>query len=400
VFMSYMLRWIHYVTNSKETDEADFNNEEHWDSTFTKWYVSGKSFRSLDTVEGRPNKIFQRWLMHPSYDNYWQRMVAYKTDFSKINIPVLTTTGYYDADQLGAMYYFKQHHLFNAKVNHYLVIGPYDHGGAQHIPSSVLRGYTIDPVANINITSLAYEWFNYILKDSAKPRLLKDFINYEVMGTNEWKHAPSLGKMNNDTMTFHLSNIRIAQHYKLELHPSPDAEFIRQEVDFKDRSDSIQTGWGNIEDSALDVSNGLSFISAPVDRAFEINGSFTGKLNASINKKDMDISVQLFELLPNGKYFILDSWLTRCSYAKNINRRQLLQPEKVETIPIVNSFFVSKKINAGSRLVIVLQIIKSADWQINYGTGKDVSDETIGDAKIPLQIKWYNSSVVKIPVLK
>jgi hypothetical protein len=78
----------------------------------------------------------------------------------------------------------------------------------------------------------------------------------------------------------------------------------------------------------------------------------------------------------------------------------LLQPGKIETIPIDNSFFVSKKINPGSRLVIVLQIVKRPDWQINYGTGKDVSDETIGDAKIPLQIKWYNSSVVKIPVLK
>jgi hypothetical protein len=48
----------------------------------------------------------------------------------------------------------------------------------------------------------------------------------------------------------------------------------------------------------------------------------------------------------------------------------------------------------------VYQIIKSPDWQMNSGTGQDLSDETIGAAKIPLQIKWYNSSVVKNPVLK
>ena len=35
-----------------------------------------------------------------------------------------------------------------------------------------------------------------------------------------------------------------------------------------------------------------------------------------------------------------------------------------------------------------------------HGTGKDVSDEDITDAKIPLQIKWYNDSYVKIPIWK
>jgi hypothetical protein len=43
-----------------------------------------------------------------------------------------------------------------------------------------------------------------------------------------------------------------------------------------------------------------------------------------------------------------------------------------------------KKISAGSRLVIVFVINNNFRWQINYGTGKDVSDETIDDVKIPL----------------
>lgn len=40
------------------------------------------------------------------------------------------------------------------------------------------------------------------------------------------------------------------------------------------------------------------------------------------------------------------------------------------------------------------------NWQINYGTGKDVSDETIQDSGYPMEIKWYNSSYVGIPVDK
>jgi predicted acyl esterase len=72
------------------------------DSINTKWYKSGKSFRSLDTISGKPSKTFQRWLDHPGYDKYWQKMVPYKDEFANINIPILTTTGYYDDDQIGA----------------------------------------------------------------------------------------------------------------------------------------------------------------------------------------------------------------------------------------------------------------------------------------------------------
>ena len=31
-------------------------------------------------------------------------------EFAKINIPILTITGYYDDSQRGAMYYYNQHH--------------------------------------------------------------------------------------------------------------------------------------------------------------------------------------------------------------------------------------------------------------------------------------------------
>lgn len=41
----------------------------------------------------------------------------------------------------------------------------------------------------------------------------------------------------------------------------------------------------------------------------------------------------------------------------------------------------------GSRLLVTLNVSKNPYTQINYGTGKDVSDENINDAKIPLQIK-------------
>ena len=52
----------------------------------------------------------------------------------------------------------------------------------------------------------------------------------------------------------------------------------------------------------------------------------------------------------------------------------------------------------GSRLVAVLSIVKEPGRQINYGTGKNVIDESIADAKTPLQITWFGGSHLDLPV--
>jgi hypothetical protein len=63
------------------------------------------------------------------------------------------------------LYYYKKHHQYNKNANHYLVIGPYNHGGAQSFGFTYVNGNPIDPVARISIDDLAFSWFDYILKN-------------------------------------------------------------------------------------------------------------------------------------------------------------------------------------------------------------------------------------------
>jgi hypothetical protein len=358
------------------------------------YFNSGISFRSLDSLAGQPNPIFQKWLQHPSYDNYWQSLVPTPKEYVKINIPILSTTGYYDGAQISALQYFKLHNKYNKNSNHYFVIGPYDHFGGQRKASPNLMGYDIDPVANISMADLAYQWLDYILKNGQKPEMLKDKVNYQVMGTNEWKHVASLDKMNNDTLQFYLNN------YLLDNKKPKQKSFLSQTIDFKDRENQNNYFTPTIIFDTLDVSNGIVFTTEPFEKEFTINGSFTGSLFATINKKDMDISMALYEILPDGKYFLLTRYVGRASYAKENSKRQLLKPNQKEFIPITNTRLVSKKIEKGGKLVILLNINKHPFEIINYGSGKDVNDETIKDAKEPLQIKWYSDSYIKIPVWK
>ncbi|WP_288441581.1 CocE/NonD family hydrolase [uncultured Chryseobacterium sp.] len=396
IFMSYMLQWIQYVTNNKFTDEADFANAVKWDSIYTKWYKSGKAFRSLDTISGKPSKIFQRWLDHPGYDGYWQKMVPYKEDFSKINIPILTTTGYYDDDQIGALYYFKQHHLYNKNANHYLVIGPYNHGGAQSFGFTYVNGNPIDPVARISIDDLAFSWFDYILKGGKKPEILKDRINFQVMNTNTWKHVAHLDKMHNSSLKFYLQDKKNTS----SVFNKPETKnFTTQIVDLKNR-DQKDTYYKVSKKDSIKMTNSVAFESEVLDKDISMSGNLSGVFNVSINKRDFDTDTSLYQIQPDGKSSLLSTHIVRASYAKNNEKRQLLEPNKMEQIPINNSYFMSKKIEKGSKLLLLVGVNKSPNWQINYGSGKDVSDETVKDSGKPMEIKWYNDSYVEIPVYK
>ncbi|WP_426478974.1 CocE/NonD family hydrolase [Chryseobacterium sp. CBSDS_008] len=396
IFMSYMLQWIQYVTNNKLTDEVDFNDFPKWNFINTEWYKSGKAFRSLDTISGKPSKIFQRWLDHPGYDQYWQKMVPYKEDFSNINIPILTTTGYYDDDQIGALYYFKQHHLYNKNADHYLVMGPYNHGGAQSFGFTYVNGNPIDPVARISIDDLAFSWFDYILKGAKKPEILKDRINFQVMNTNTWKHVADLDKMHTSTLKFYLQDKKNAS----SVFNKPETKsFTTQVVDFKNR-DQKDIYYKVSKKDSIKTTTSIAFESEVLDKDMIISGNLSGIFNVSINKKDFDTDTSLYEIRQNGKSFLLSTHMVRASYAKNNEVRQLLEPNKLEQIPINNSFFMSKKIEKGSKLLLLIGVNKSPNWQINYGTGKDVSDETIKDSGEPMEIKWYNDSYVEIPVYK
>jgi hypothetical protein len=399
VFLNFVYAWVPYLTRNKHLDQAYYDDQAHWNRLNREWYVSGKAYRELDRIDGTPNPVFRRWLDHPSYDAYWQAMIPYRQDFATIDIPVLTTTGYYDGAQIGALYYFTEHHRYNPKAEHYLLIGPYNHIGAQRSAWNTLNGYAIDPVARINISKvLRYQWFDYVFRGGPKPALLADTVNYQVMGANVWRHAPSLAAMADGQQRFYLDAVRSGDDYRLSAQSPTSPASVTLKVDFADRRDVDASVPDQIVDKAIDRRNALVFASEPLKQATEISGLFSGRLDFTINKKDADIAIALYEQMPDGRYFQLSWYLARASYIKDRSHRQLLVPGKPQRIDFQNHRLTSRLLQAGSRLVAVIGVVKQPDRQINYGSGKDVSDETIRDAGAPMTIRWLNSSYLDMPV--
>jgi len=421
VFRNFAYRWSLYVMNA--IDDKAYDDEAAWRTLDQKWYASGKSYREFASFYGKPNFLFQRWLNHPSYDRFWQTLIPYGREFAKINIPVLTITGYYAAGEGGALYYFDEHHRNNPHADHTLLIGPYDDGATVGGVQSALRGYQVDGAAQVDLRELRYEWFDHVLKGAQAPGLLQGRVNYEVMGANEWRHAQSIETMGNGALKFYLDtntavggSHRLAQHNaaakaktaaakgsegKSKSNAKAPPTFVSQEVSLADRSDA--TSWAPQVDIAshnVEVRNATAYVSDPLPKPLELEGQWSGRFDLTLNKVDVDLRIAAYELLPNGDYIqLFEPYTLRASYAKDRIHRRLLKAGERQVLAFKMERLTSRKLQAGSRIVLILGVNKRPDEEINYGTGGDVSNESLESAgKAPVRIRWYDDSYIEMPV--
>jgi putative CocE/NonD family hydrolase len=384
VFMSYMLRWINYTTNDKMSDAANFADKEYWDALYRKNFSMGFSFARLDSMDGAPDEIFQRWLQHPDYDSYWSSMIPYtREEFSRINIPILTVTGYFDADQRGAMYYYDMHNRYGPKEavdNHYLLIGPWDHIGAQTYPQRKIGSYTVDKEALVPVLPVVMDWLDHVLRGKEKPSILKDRVNYFVMG-GQWEHSPSLAAMNKDTLQYFLSGGMDNWHFLTDDVKEPKGS-VTLGFDFQNNSSTWRPSeYDILDESYLTGTDQFVFDSKPLEHDIEICGTPIAYLFININKHDIDLYLSFYEVTSEGKSFQLSKTVQRLSYLDSREKRKLIQPGKLNRFVFTNNYFFSRRIKKGSVIRFVVKPVNNPSWQKNYGTGKAVNEENGSDAK-------------------
>jgi putative CocE/NonD family hydrolase len=391
--------WPLQVTSDRFMGDPALHDWSRWSSLMEKWFDSGRPLRAIDAIDGTPNEILQRQMRHPSFDAYWQAMQPYGNEFARIRIPVLSVTGYFDPAGAPAVHYLIEHYRHDPRAEHFLVIGPWSHGdNLLAWKNAVVNGYTVDPAANIDTEALVFQWFDHVLRGGPRPPLLKDRINYEVMGTDAWGHAPSIEKMSDRILRLYLSARPVGGRFALSPRIPLTDGFVEQTVDLADRKTRINlypgTAWLDTPDDATQI----RYVSEPFEHAVCVCGLIKGELQVLIDRKDFDFTWALYEATPEGRYFNLSYYLGRASYAVDPKSRKLLSPMKVSTLPFSQSPLVARQLSVGSRLLLLLTVNKNPHAQVNYGTGKDVSDESVADAGRPLRVQWHEASYIDVPL--
>ncbi|MEJ0039141.1 MAG: CocE/NonD family hydrolase [Gammaproteobacteria bacterium] len=403
IFLNHSYQWLYGVTAAP--DDKLVTDDARWRALDEDWYKNGRRYREFPTLPGRASTIFRGWLNHPSYDRYWQKMLPFREEFARINIPVLTVTGYYSSGAAASLYYFTQHHQHNAHANHALLIGPYDDQSIERGPASSLRGLQLDSAAIVELHDAWYEWFDHALKGEKRPALLSANVNYQLTGANEWRHSATVDGPDRKPLRLYLieSSSLSSDLNRLSAERAEKLTFLPQTFDLQDRSD---IGWRPAREllqRTLKARDGELFVSEPLKQAVDVAGLLHGQLDFTVNKVDMDLVVSLYELRPNGDYVKLfdPAYAFRASYARervgDRAKRRLLRAGVRQQLSFQSERMMARRLQAGSRLIMALGINKRADQQLNYGTGDDVSEESIEDAGVPVRIRWYNSSFVEIP---
>ena len=398
IFVNPAYRWLYSVTAAP--DDKLISDDARWRALDEDWYKSGRRYREYPTLPGHASAIFRGWLNHPSYDRFWQKMLPFREEFAHINIPVLTVTGYYSSGAAASLYYFTQHHQHNAHANHALLIGPYDDQSVERGPALSLRGLPLDSAAVIELHDAWYEWFDHALKGAQRPALLSANVNYELTGANEWRHAATLDAPERKALRFYLiESSPNSDLNRLSEERAAKLTFLPQTFDLQDRSDVAWRPVHELVQRTLKARDSELFVSEPLKQAVDVAGLLRGQLDFTVNKVDMDLVVSLYELRPNGDYVRLfdPAYAFRAGYARDRVKRRLLHAGERQQLSFRSERMMARRLQAGSRLIMALGINKRADQQINYGTGDDVSEESIEDAGVPVRIRWYNTSFVEIP---
>lgn len=394
VFLLANYPWIYYVANNKALDP-----EAYADPRFRKlpqeWYQTGRAYRDVDAVAGVPNPWLHKWLQHPAYDAYWQRMSPYRADYARIRVPVLTIDGYYGDST--AMGYFNDLARYNPSAWSYLVAGPWDHFGTQSRQKpNVLRGCTIDPAAHVDAWKLTFDWFDFVIRKTPRPTVVADRVNYEVMGENVWRHVPSLENMGK-SVRLYLSTRRLTRRfYLLSATEASPISALLQTIDLANRTTANNDSYPyRILGKRPDISNGCAFLTPPFSRATEVSG-LDGVFHLRVNKRDLDVGLALYEMMPEGHLMELTYYTQRASFADDMSKRSLLKPGKEAVIPFQQDYLFSRLVSKGSRLMLTVNVNKNPFAEINYGTGGDVASESIKSAGVPMKVAWLTSSYIRL----
>lgn len=397
VFLNFMYPWPLYTASSRWLDDARYGDSARWATLDRDAYASGRAYRERPLIDGSANPLFAEWLQHPAYDAYWQAMIPQGQEFAGIDIPVLATTGYFDGAQAGVLHYFREHLRHRPDADHTLVIGPYEHITMQTGVPPTVQGYAPDAAARINLQALRLAWFDHVLKGAPKPALLADRVNWQAMGADTWRHAHTLETMATRRQSLCLAPGPATGTYALS--PQPRSGVVAtQRVDFSDRRDADWTPPQNVLNPQLDPHAGLAFTGEALAQDTELAGPFEGALDFTLNKRDVDIAIGVYELTAEGQYFDLAWWLQRASYGADRRARRLLHPGIPQRLAVKDTRLIGRRLAAGSRLVVTVGVSKQPDRQLNLGSGKDPSEETVADAGAPLEIQWQGSSCLSFGV--
>jgi uncharacterized protein len=404
------------LTSGVTANRRLFSDSEFWIQKYRELYLGHRAFGALDTIVGNPSAVFRTWLEHPRPDSFWDACNPTAEQFSRIDLPILTITGYYDDDQSGALEFYRRHQIHGApgaKERHYLLLGPWDHAGTSS-PAKEVGGLVFGETSAIDMNQLIKEWYDWVLKSGNRPGFLKNRVAYYVVGKDEWRYAESLEAIPVTRRLLHLGSDGDGAADVFHSGYLTDRRTGEKSSDsyVYDPLDTRPAGLERVEIEdyltderpALDrFGNGLVYHTETFADSTEVTGSPRLVLWMSLDVPDADFQATLYEIQSDGTSIVLAQDRLRARYRESLREEKLVRPGEILKYEFSGFHWFSRCVARGSRLRLVISCPNSIYVQKNYCSGKNVVEETGKDARtahVTLYHDARHASYLELPVAR
>jgi len=415
IFSTYDMQWLTYTSGDTGNGNL-FGEAPFWIQKSRELYLQQAPFSSFDRIVGNTTTVFQKWLQHPSYDDYWKAMAPTAEQYAKMNVPILTITGHYDGDQPGAMSYYREHMQYgseSAKQNHYLIIGPWDHAGTR-TPAKEVGGLTFGEASMLDLNNLHTQWYDWTLKNGKKPDFLKKRVAYYVVGpgAENWKYADDLNSIASEHRKLYLTSPNgqandVFRSGTMTTQPQASVRdrFVYDPRDLRPAELEKDEVKNYITDQRYQLNlfgNGVVYHTEPFLEPTEISGYVRLSVWMAMDVPDTDFTVTLYEVMPDGTSVQLTSDAMRARYRESMQQEKLVTAGQITKYDFEGFTWFSRRISHRSRLRLVLSCSNSIYQQKNYNSGGVVANESGKDARVAHVTVYHDAqhpSALEIPVV-
>jgi putative CocE/NonD family hydrolase len=343
-----------------------------------------RPLRTLDQALGRTNTIWPEWLEHATYDDYWRKL-SLEGIFQGIDLPVLHITGWFDGDQWGELYLYKQMMAHSpAADKQFLLCGPWTHAGTR-TPKAEVGGIDFTQAAVLDMNEIHLRWFDHWLKGEENGQQDEPRVKTFVMGRNQWRDEEVWPPPDTQMIPYYLHSGGRANSLAGDgrLDPSPPGD---------EPTDSYIY---NPDDATPSVPDLESFPLAeyPLDERFvqrrddvlvytseilteelEVTGTAFVVLHAASDATDTDFAAVLCDVYPDGRSVPLAEGILRASYRASLEQPALLTPGKVYEYRIeLNATSIAYL--PGHRIRVAIMSARFPSWDRNPNTGAPIGDD-------------------------
>jgi len=324
----------------------------------------------IAAVDKFPNvQHVKDWFRHAKYDEYW-KAYGIKEKYSKIKVPALFLTGWYDNlvhEGWRCFMGFRQKGGSEAaRKGTKILVGPGAHGGSYGYPG---------------ILELKLRWYDYWLKGIPNGIDKEPPINIYVMGANQWRCENEWPLARTKFTKFYLQSGGAANSLEGDgrLSTSPPASNSPPDKFTYDPENPVYTCGGQISThgdvrgpkdrrSAQKRRDVLVYTTEPLAEDTEVTGPVELKLYAASSAVDTDFTAALADVHPDGRAIHICEGIRGATFRESLENPTPIEPGKIYeyTISLWETSMVFK---AGHRIRLDVSSSNFPRYARNQNTG-------------------------------